>query len=169
MLLGGSASSQSFGGGVKSPYFKANFSMQLPTGVTLKSSSSAPKSSIAPNVSDSGLLTWNLNADVRPGGKLKVSLKLVAGDCTTPDPLDLTGVFQYNDEYGTQTTQACLKKPLYVWAKSCDPIPKAGPSPTKQQKQVGLGPKESWDSCYCNVCKVRSGGLCAVGVDVGGG
>lgn len=152
-LLGNSASSQSFGGGVKSPFFNANFSMALPAGVSLKSFSSSPKSTTAPNVSDSGLLTWNLNTNVKSGGKLNLKLKLVAGDCTTPDPLALDGAFTYTNEFGTQTTEACLKKPLYVWAKSCPAIPKPGPSPAKEQKENGLGPKESWETCNCTVCK----------------
>lgn len=150
-----STSSQGFSG-VKSPFFNANFSMQLPTGVVLRSFASSPKVAAVPTNNSAGLLTWNVNRNVKSGGKLKIALKMAAGACTTPAQLDLLGSFTYMNEFGPQTAQACLKRPLYVWAKSCNPIPKAGPTPKQTNKQVGLGPKDSWNSCACNVCKVRN-------------
>lgn len=103
--------------------------MPLPSGVTLKAAASSPKVATTP-VINNRVLNWDLNASLKPGRKLKVSLKLVAAACSTPNALTLDGRFSYTDAVGPKTVDACLKKPLSVWAKGCAPIPR----PTKPGK-----------------------------------
>ena len=146
------ASSQGYGS-VKAPYFNATFTMVLPAGVTLQSTTSSPKLSTTPSVSDAGVLTWALGS-VRPGGKLKVVLKLAAVTCTTPAPLALNGKFSYADAAGSKTADAYLKKDLYVWANSCAPIPKPDKATGPGKSTTGTKAGESWNQCNCNACKV---------------
>lgn len=157
-LVGGGVSSQGMAG-IKAPYFNVTFSLPLPAGVNVSSSSSSPKVATTPTVIG-GLLPWPLNLTLKPGGKFKVLLRMSANNCTTPSDLPLFGQFQYVDSVGPKKADACLRKKLYVWADSCPAIPKAGSSSTKQNKQVGLGPKESWNQCNCNACKCN-GKTCA--------
>lgn len=126
--------------------------MPLPAGVTLKSySSSSPKLGTAPAVNN-GVLTWNMSTTIRPGGKMKVSLKLAAANCTTPAALLLNGHFAYNDLAGAKTAQACLKKPLYVWDKTCAPIPKPAHGGAGAGKnRTGASGRSSF-TCNCTNC-----------------
>lgn len=138
-------------GTVKAPYFNTVFSMALPDGVTVKSFASSPKVATTPMV-DGGVVTWTLGS-VKPGGKVKVTLKLSATACTTPDTLALNGQFEFNDTLGPQMVRPCLKKPLYVWANSCEAIPKPAKL-GKHGNSTGTKPGESWNQCDCNACKV---------------
>ena len=90
--------------------------------MTAKSYASSPNVSTTPTVVG-GSLVWNLGK-VKAGGKFKVSLKLVASACTTPDPLDLTGEFAFTTLAGSNRVNACLNRPLYVWKNGCPAIPK---------------------------------------------
>jgi hypothetical protein len=108
------------------PFTDVVYTMQLPVGTTLKWYSSSPKVGTAPTVDGSGLLTWDLGTTtVKAGRKLKVNVKLAATQCTTPDALALDGFFAYKTGDTDMMTKACLRKPLYVWAKGCPAIPKA--------------------------------------------
>lgn len=145
------ASSQGMGS-VKSPYFGATFTLPLPAGVTFLSAVSSPKTTNNVSVANN-VVTWNLG-NVKPGGKLKVALKLVAAQCTTPAPLTLFGQFAYTDAVGPKTASACLRKGLYVWADSCPAIPKATKPPKPSNSSTGTKKGESWNQCNCNTCKV---------------
>lgn len=112
------ASAQKFG---NAPASDVVFTLPLPTGVTVKSYTTSPKVATAPVVQN-GELTWNLS-NIKAGGKIKVNLKMMAAACSTPDALDLTGEFAYQTLDGPKRVNACLTKPLYVWANGCDPIP----------------------------------------------
>ena len=86
--------------------------MPIPAGVTVRSSSSSPKLATTPVIDTAaGKITWNLG-HVQAGKKVKVSIKLVATNCTTPAALPLNGKFAYVDATGAKTVDACLKKPV---------------------------------------------------------
>lgn len=137
-----------------SPFFDVVFSMPVPAGVSLASFTSSPKVATAPVVAG-GVLTWTLGSTVKPGGKAKVSLKLVAGNCTTPAALPLEGKFDYNVLVAGATTaksaDACLKKPLYVWRKGCPDIPK--PIHDGGKSKNGTVAKPGTNLCTCDGCK----------------
>lgn len=127
---------QSLGG----PFLSTTFTMRLPAGVELKGWASSPKVATIPTVAG-GQVTWNLGASIKAGDRIKVVLKLVASTCSTPSDLRLFGKFGYTDTTGAKEVNACLKKPLYVWAPTCAAIP-------LQQKKKG------YSQCTCSICEV---------------
>jgi hypothetical protein len=88
--------------------------MALPTGVTAKAGSSIPKLASTPAITGASV-TWDLGVNIKPGDKLKLTLKLVADACTTPDSLPLIGQFTYVYNGQPQTVDVCLKKPVSPW------------------------------------------------------
>lgn len=155
----GSGAKRELVGGTKSPWSYVAFSVTLPAGVTLNAYKAFPKPAVAPVYNNqTNQVTWAVG-DLRPGKRVKLSLKLVAGACTTPAALPLEGTFAYEDADGPKTAAACLKKPLYVWSKGCPAIPK----PTKPVKAAPghgknhtSGAVNGWAQCLCDdVCKVR--------------
>jgi hypothetical protein len=129
------------GGAIKLPFLRTSFSINLPDGVTVESTSTTVKGAKATVAGSS--VTFDDLGSVRPGGKVQIKLRLVAAKCSTPDPLSLIGQFTYTANAATKTVDACLKKDLYVWAKSCDPIPS------------GAGSHKSYSTCTCPMCEVR--------------
>jgi hypothetical protein len=96
----------------RAPLVNASFSMALPAGVTVQASASSPKlptAAVWDNATNT--VTWQLG-HIKAGGKIKVSLKLMAKDCTTPAALALPGKFMYFDATSMKTVDACLKKPV---------------------------------------------------------
>lgn len=163
-LVNSARSARELLAGSKVSYTNVAFSITLPAGVTVNAYKSFPKLAAAPVYSNAtGLVTWQVGG-LAPGKRVKLSLKLVAGgSCTTPAPLSLKGTFAYETASGPQTAIACLKKPLYVWTKSCQAIPKptkpikAGPGHGKNATHGGGGGNSlnGWAQCVCNdVCKV---------------
>lgn len=139
------ASAQRFGS-AKIPFTGVNFTMPLPANVTVKAYSSRPKVTTVP-VLTNGVFTWNMGTTVKAGGKVRVSLKLMAAHCTTPEPLKLDGKFTYSTLNGLGSASACLKKPFYVWGTGCAPIPKSA---------HGTKPSAKTDfSCNCTSCKIN--------------
>jgi hypothetical protein len=88
--------------------------MPIPAGVSVLPSSwrSSPKLSTTPTVdTDAGTVTWHVG-NIRAGRKVKISMKLVASDCSTPDALPLNGKLTYTDAVGPKTVDVCLKRPV---------------------------------------------------------
>lgn len=108
------------------------FSMPLPDGVTLASSSSRPKVTTTPTVSDGNILVWDLaEVILKAGRRIRLKLRLVAPSaCSTPDALPLTGLFFYMDDAVRNIVPVCLRQPLYVWERDCAALP-----PKKGQKR----------------------------------
>lgn len=91
--------------GTKSPWTNVAFSITLPAGVSLNAYKAYPKLPAGPVYNNqTGLVTWAVG-DLRPGKRVKLSLKLVAGTCTTPAPLSLKGTFAYQDAAGPKTAE----------------------------------------------------------------
>lgn len=99
--------------GKASALLGANFTMTVPAGVDVNSFSSWPKLATMPTFNTtSRLLTWALGTTVQPGKSVKLSFKMVAGACTTPQALALNGRFIFTDATGLKTVPACLKQPV---------------------------------------------------------
>lgn len=86
------------------------FSLPLPQGVSVRSSTANAKLTTTPVITGDKL-TWDIG-QVAASGKVVLKIKMVASECTAPEKLNLFGQFTYTNAAGANTVDACLKKPV---------------------------------------------------------